>query len=88
MAVNEFLEADAMEHLLKRFDGNAFLVFVAFHLVAVDVTVELFHLRREFVRPLDERFERKLHASFATCAHGQEVGAQLAQLGFEIAASV
>lgn len=37
MVVNEFLKADAMEHLLKSFDRNAFLVFVAFHLVAHEV---------------------------------------------------
>jgi len=36
-AMNEFLKADAKEHLLKNFDRNAFLVFVAFHFVAHEV---------------------------------------------------
>src|SRR5271154_170447 len=32
--MNKFLKTDVSEHLLKRFDGNSFLVLVAFHFVA------------------------------------------------------
>ena len=35
--MNEFLKADALEHLLESFDGNAFLMFVAFHFIADQV---------------------------------------------------
>ena len=35
-AMNEFLKADKLEHLLKCFHWNAFLVLVALHFVADD----------------------------------------------------
>jgi hypothetical protein len=36
-AMKAFLEADTLEHLLKSFDRNPFLVLVAFHFIADQV---------------------------------------------------
>ncbi len=56
--------------------------------VAVDPRVEIEHGRGPLGIAVYERCHGFLHGALAACAHGQQVAAQLAQLGLEVVTGV